>query len=166
MNTSPEQMAIDKVEISDLDKRRILRAIEASLLAKGFVKSSNPDLLVSMFTKSREQINVWNNGQSNISAICDVDWNQASKAFDFFPKAKRFKDYRKMLERKVRQSLLEVKEQKEKKSYVLSGLAALSTILMGMIWGGVIYIFTGGESTVFCFSMLGKFKPHMYSRLC
>ena len=53
---------IDKAEINDLDKRRILRAIEASLLAKGFVKSSNPDLLVSMFTKSREQINVWNNG--------------------------------------------------------------------------------------------------------
>ena len=53
---------IDKAEINDLDKRRILRAIEAALLAKGFVKSSNPDLLVSMFTKSREQINVWNNG--------------------------------------------------------------------------------------------------------
>ena len=29
---------IDKVEISDLDKRRILRAIEADLDAKGFVK--------------------------------------------------------------------------------------------------------------------------------
>jgi hypothetical protein len=53
---------IDKAEINDLDKRRILRAIESELLAKGFVKSSNPDLLVSMFTKSREQINVWNNG--------------------------------------------------------------------------------------------------------
>ena len=53
---------IDKAEINDLDKRRILRAIESELLAKGFIKSSNPDLLVSMFTKSREQINVWNNG--------------------------------------------------------------------------------------------------------
>lgn len=53
---------IDQAEINDLDKRRILRAIETNLLAKGFVKSSNPDLLVSMFTKSREQINVWNNG--------------------------------------------------------------------------------------------------------
>ena len=30
---------IDKVEISDLDKRRILRAIESEMLAKGFVKS-------------------------------------------------------------------------------------------------------------------------------
>ncbi len=52
---------IDKAEISDLDKRRILRAIEAELLAKGFTKSENPDLLVSIFTKSREKINVYNN---------------------------------------------------------------------------------------------------------
>jgi|LGVD01.1.fsa_nt_gb hypothetical protein len=52
---------IDKVEISDLDKRRILRAIEAEMLAKGFVKSEDPDLLVSIFTKSREKIDVYNN---------------------------------------------------------------------------------------------------------
>lgn len=52
---------IDKVDISDLDKRRILRAIEADLLAKGFTKSEKPDLLVNIFTKSREKINVYNN---------------------------------------------------------------------------------------------------------
>jgi hypothetical protein len=49
---------IDKVEISDLDKRRILHAIESELQAKGFTKSDNPDLLVNIFTKSREQVNV------------------------------------------------------------------------------------------------------------
>ena len=53
---------IDKAEISDLDKRRILRAIEAELLAKGFTKSENPDMLVSLFTKSREKVNIYNNG--------------------------------------------------------------------------------------------------------
>ncbi len=53
---------IDKAEISDLDKRRILRAIETELMAKGFTKSDNPDLLVSIFTKSSERINVFNNG--------------------------------------------------------------------------------------------------------
>jgi hypothetical protein len=49
---------IDKVEISDLDKRRILRAIDEKMLEKGFVKSETPDLLISIFTKSREQVNV------------------------------------------------------------------------------------------------------------
>lgn len=53
---------IDKAEISDLDKRRILRAIEAEMIAKGFTKSENPDMLVSIFTKSREKVNVYNNG--------------------------------------------------------------------------------------------------------
>ena len=52
---------IDKAEINDLDKRRILRAIETELLAKGFTKSETPDLLVSIFTKSREKVNVYNN---------------------------------------------------------------------------------------------------------
>ena len=50
---------IDKAEINDLDKRRIMRAIESELLVKGFSKSSNPDILVSIFTKSREKINVY-----------------------------------------------------------------------------------------------------------
>ncbi len=49
---------IDKAEISDLDKKRILHAIEESLQAKGFTKSENPDLLVNIFTKAREQVNV------------------------------------------------------------------------------------------------------------
>ena len=52
---------IDKVEISDLDKRRILRAIKDEMNAKGMVISENPDLLVNIFTKSREKIDVYNN---------------------------------------------------------------------------------------------------------
>jgi len=56
---------IDKAEISDLDKRRILRAIEAELLAKGFTKSEKPDLLVSLFTKSQQRVDVYNNSWGN-----------------------------------------------------------------------------------------------------
>ncbi|WP_308993819.1 DUF4136 domain-containing protein [Mariniflexile litorale] len=56
---------IDKAEISDLDKRRILRAIETELLAKGFTKSDNPDLLISLFTKSNQRVDVYNNYWGN-----------------------------------------------------------------------------------------------------
>ena len=52
---------IDKAEINDIDKRRILRAIESELLAKGFTKSETPDLLVSIFTKSNQRVDVYNN---------------------------------------------------------------------------------------------------------
>lgn len=52
---------IDKAQISDLDKKRILRAIDAELSAKGMIKKEDPDLLISIFTKEREQVDVYNN---------------------------------------------------------------------------------------------------------
>jgi len=52
---------IDKADISDLDKKRILRAIEEKMTAKGFTKSEEPDLLVSIFTKTKENINIYEN---------------------------------------------------------------------------------------------------------
>ena len=52
---------VDRAEISDLDKRRILVAIETALLEKGFTKSDTPDLLVNFFTKEKQQINIYNN---------------------------------------------------------------------------------------------------------
>ena len=50
---------IDKAPISDIDKRRILKNIETELLAKGMVKSETPDVLISIFTKSREQVDIY-----------------------------------------------------------------------------------------------------------
>ena len=52
---------IDKAEISDLDKRRILRAIETEFMAKGYTKSENPDMLISIFTKAKQRVDVYNN---------------------------------------------------------------------------------------------------------
>lgn len=52
---------IDKVEISNLDKRRILRSVENELKAKGLKISENPDLLVNIFTKSRKKVDVYDN---------------------------------------------------------------------------------------------------------
>lgn len=52
---------IDKAKISDLDKRRILRAIDSELSQKGMTKSEKPALLVSIFTKENERVNVYNN---------------------------------------------------------------------------------------------------------
>lgn len=52
---------IDKAQISDLDKRRILRAIDAELTAKGMQKTEMADILVSIFTKENERIDIYNN---------------------------------------------------------------------------------------------------------
>ena len=54
------QEGINKVKISDLDKRRILNAIENELISKGLKKSDNPDLLVNIITKERKEVNIYN----------------------------------------------------------------------------------------------------------
>ena len=47
---------IDKAQISDLDKRRILKSIDSELSSKGLNKSKDPDLLISFSTKAKEKI--------------------------------------------------------------------------------------------------------------
>ncbi len=49
---------IDKAEISDLDKKRILRAIDEEFSKRGFAKSETPDLLVNIFTQSRLNVDI------------------------------------------------------------------------------------------------------------
>lgn len=53
--------AVDKVEISDLDKKRILHSIDDALATKGFTKSETPDLLISIFTKENQRVDIYNN---------------------------------------------------------------------------------------------------------
>ena len=62
---------IDKLEISDIDKRRILRAIDAQMLMQGFQKNENPDFLVNIFTKSQEDVQV---NQNNMNMGWGMGW--------------------------------------------------------------------------------------------
>ena len=52
---------IDKVEISDIDKKRILKSIQSKLLNKGMTINENPDILINIATKSSENIYIDNN---------------------------------------------------------------------------------------------------------
>lgn len=55
------QKGIDKLELNDLDKRRILNAIEAQMAAKGFTKTeTSPDLYINVLASSKEKINIDN----------------------------------------------------------------------------------------------------------
>lgn len=53
--------SVDKLEISDLDKKRILRAVESAMVAKGFAKSDTPDLLVGLNTKAETLVHNYQN---------------------------------------------------------------------------------------------------------
>ncbi|PCI07688.1 MAG: hypothetical protein COB73_07895 [Flavobacteriaceae bacterium] len=52
---------IEKVDISSLDKKRIIKAIEQEMLANGFTLSSKPDIVVNIFAKSTKKVTVHNN---------------------------------------------------------------------------------------------------------
>jgi predicted dehydrogenase len=40
--------------------------------------------------------------KENIYALCDVDWDMAERAFGAYPKAKRYRDFREMLDKEAR----------------------------------------------------------------
>jgi len=52
---------LDNITISDFDKKRILNAIDEVMTTKGFTKSENPDIIVNIFTKERERVDVYQN---------------------------------------------------------------------------------------------------------
>ncbi len=71
------------------------------VLGKGFKAPSDKLNIVGIGVGgkgSSDISNAWNKGAENVVALCDVDWAYAKKAFDKFPEAKRYKDYRKMFD--------------------------------------------------------------------
>lgn len=75
--------------------------VPRSVLGRGFIAPSDQLNIAVIGGGGKgfsDAVNVWNNGASNIAAICDVDWGRAANAFEKFPKAKKFKDYRKLLD--------------------------------------------------------------------
>ncbi|MBF0597902.1 DUF4136 domain-containing protein [Faecalibacter rhinopitheci] len=71
------EKGITKLKINDLDKRRIVAAIDAEMAAKGFTKvTSNADLVVNILASSSQELYVnnnygyygyWGNSYANVS---------------------------------------------------------------------------------------------------
>jgi hypothetical protein len=53
---------IARLKLNDLDKRRMLDAIEDELIAKGFTKSKKPDMLVNLVVVSTQVTDVYDYG--------------------------------------------------------------------------------------------------------
>lgn len=55
------QKGLDKLKVNDLDKNRLVKAIDTQMATKGFTKvASGADLVVNILTSSKEQISVNN----------------------------------------------------------------------------------------------------------
>ena len=72
------------------------------VLGKGFIAPSDKLNIAGIGVAGKgfsDVNNAYNNGANNIVALCDVDWNLAKEQFAKHPKAKRYKDFREMLEK-------------------------------------------------------------------
>ncbi|GAK89442.1 lipoprotein [Nonlabens ulvanivorans] len=55
------KQGIDEADINDLDKKRILKAIDDQMLTSGWTKSQTPDIMINIFTKTQQRVDVYNN---------------------------------------------------------------------------------------------------------
>ena len=75
--------------------------IPRHVMGKGFIAPSDKLNIAVIGGGGKgysDALNAWNNGASNIAAICDVDWNQSKRLMDKFPDALKYKDYRKLFD--------------------------------------------------------------------
>lgn len=65
----------------------------------GHVAPSDKLNIAGIGIGGKGKVNLRNMPGQNIVALCDVDWDYSQKVFDKYPKAKKYKDFRKMLEK-------------------------------------------------------------------
>ena len=69
-------------------------------LARSGYKSPNEKLDVAAIgAGGKGAVDIGACAGENIVALCDVDWKSAAETFDRFPRARRYKDFRQMLDR-------------------------------------------------------------------
>src|SRR6266852_206444 len=69
------------------------------VLGRGFVAPSDKLNIACIGCGGKGRSDIDGVAGENIYALCDVDQHMALDAFQHFPKAKRFKDYREMLDK-------------------------------------------------------------------
>jgi predicted dehydrogenase len=76
--------------------------VPRSVLGRGFIAPSDKLQVAGIGVGGKGQSDIWNffsSGKAEIPFLCDVDDRQIAKSVERFPKAKRYKDYREMLDK-------------------------------------------------------------------
>ncbi len=72
------------------------------VLGKGFTAPSDKLNIAAIGAGGKGASDIWNaynNGAENVVALCDVDWKVAEASVKRFPNAKRYQNYKEMLEK-------------------------------------------------------------------
>src|SRR5260370_5902653 len=94
------------------------------VLGRGFVAPSDKLNVACIGVGGMGRNDVKGMEGENIYALCDVDWKNADDAFQSYPKAKRYKDYREMIDREGK-SIDVVTGSTPDHSHTAAGLLAL-----------------------------------------
>ncbi len=97
------------------------------VLGKGFLAPSDKLNIAGIGVAGKgfsDVNNAWNNGANNIVALCDVDLAYAAKQFEKHPKAKKYQDFRQMLE-KERKNIDAVTVSTADHTHAVAALAAM-----------------------------------------
>jgi predicted dehydrogenase len=97
------------------------------VLGKGYIAPSDKLNIAGIGVAGKgfsDVNNAYNNGANNIVALCDVDWNYAKDQFAKHPKAKRYKDFREMLDKDAK-NIDAVTVSTADHTHAVAGLAAM-----------------------------------------
>src|SRR2546428_11846184 len=72
------------------------------VLGRGFVAPSDKLNVACIGVGGMGRNHVKGMEGENIYALCDVDWKSAEDAFQSYPQAKRYKDYRELLDKEAK----------------------------------------------------------------
>ena len=103
-------MSIQKKNFSGMSRRRFVASTVSAaagltilpggiISAKGRVAPSDKLNIAGIGIGGKGKVNLRNMVDQNIVALCDCDYDYAGKVFEEYPDAKKYKDYRKMLEK-------------------------------------------------------------------
>ena len=106
---------MDKPEKSTTSRRQFIQAgalaagsfliVPRHVLGKGYIAPSDKLNIAGVGVDGKgfsDTNNAFNNGANNMVALCDVDWNKAKRNFEKHPNAKRYKDFREMLDKEAK----------------------------------------------------------------
>ncbi|HMA41140.1 MAG TPA: Gfo/Idh/MocA family oxidoreductase [Gemmatimonadales bacterium] len=85
--------------VGDVTTAAAFTIVPRHVLGRGFTAPSDKLNIACIGCGGKGRSDIDGVAAENIYALCDVDWKQALDAFQHYPKAKRYRDYREMLDK-------------------------------------------------------------------
>lgn len=106
-----DAVMFEKKKINSITRRSFIAKTSAALAftavprhvlgGRGYISPSEKLNIASVGIGGKGAVDVRSVSTENIVALCDVDWDKGARTFKAFPKAKKYKDFRVMLDKQT-----------------------------------------------------------------